>query len=412
MVDGAPSLDELDRRERAALRSLLIGATEVAGRGGDRRRLQRLLSEAPIHALPQAAAMHRVSGSVLRGIEGLTGVPSDVSARLAALGQQSSLHHLLITGALARIGRALDDIDVSWIAMKGPVVASLLYPEAGDRSYGDLDVLVERRGFPRAVRALETLGYRHVIRNWSLAERVLAGQIKMTRESVDVDLHWHLQYSRHDRRQFALTPSAMLGRARRVDLVGVNAPTFDPVDTLLTLAFHAARSEGHCLVWLKDVERAVAVDDPDLDQLVRRCNEHRCAPPVGIILHRSRVLLDAPIPREIIRALTPAPLLAAERVAGAVSHPIQLHRRTTLTRSFTRSAKSSTRASAALIPTRMANRVRELARPRPENETDDQFEKMSYLAAVAGHDPRDDPTADAIQAGPPQPQPPVQAPAE
>jgi hypothetical protein len=262
------------------------------------------------------------------------------------------------------------------------------------------------------VRALETLGYRHVIRNWSLAERVLAGQIKMTRESVDVDLHWHLQYSRQDRCQFALTPGAMLGRARRVDLAGVNAPTFDPVDTLLTLAFHAARSEGHCLVWLKDVERAVTVDEPDLDELVRRCNQHRCAPPVGLILDRSRVLLDAPIPKEIIRTLTPLPLLAAERVAGAISHPIQLHRRTTLTRSFTRSAKSSARASVALIPTRAANRIRELSRPQPENETDDQREKMSYLAAVAGTELHDDPTTDAIEAGSPRPEPPVQAPAE
>ena len=389
MPSDATNLDQLDRRERAALRSLLIEATAAPGRGADRARLEQLARDAPIEALSQAAALHRVSGSVLRGIEGLRGIPDDVLGNLAALRQQSALHHLLITGVLAEVGHAFDETDLAWIAMKGPVVASLLYPEAGDRSYSDLDLLVEKRHFPTAVRTLEALGYQHAIRNWSLAESMLAGQIKMTRESVDVDLHWHLHYSTRDRRQFALRPGAMIRRARRVDLAGVSAPTFDPVDTLLTLAFHAARSEGHCLVWLKDVERAVAVDGPDLDELVRRCDEQRCAPPVGIILDRSRALLGAPIPEEIIGALTPATLLAAERVARAVNHPIQLHRRMTLTRSMTRSAKSSTRASLTLVPTRAAKRLRELARQQPENETDDPREKMSYLAAVEAseHEP-------------------------
>ena len=34
--------------------------------------------------------------------------------------------------------------------------------------------------------------------------------------------------------------------------------TLDSVDTLLSLAFHAARSDGHRLVWSKDIERVVA----------------------------------------------------------------------------------------------------------------------------------------------------------
>jgi hypothetical protein len=385
--NGATKLDELDRREQAALRSLLIEATAAAGREADRARLEQLARDAPIEALPQAAALHRVSGSVLRGIDGLRGIPDDVLANLSALRQKATLHHLLITGVLAEVGHAFDETDLAWIAMKGPVAASLLYPEAGDRSYSDLDLLVEKRHFPTAVRTLEALGFQHAIRNWSLAESMLAGQIKMTRESVDVDLHWHVHYSTQDRRHFGLRPGAMIRRARRVDLAGVTAPTFDPVDTLLTLAFHAARSEGHCLVWLKDVERAVAVDGPDLDELVRRCDEQRCAPPVGLILDRSRALLGAPIPEEIIRSLTPATLLAAERVARAVNHPIQLHRRMTLTRSMTRSARSSTRASLTLVPTRAANRLRELARQQPENETDDPREKMSYLAAVEASEP-------------------------
>ena len=203
--------------------------------------------------------------------------------------------------------------------MKGPVVAALLYPDVGDRSYGDLDLLVDRRDFPQAMRVLEELGYQHAIHNWALAEEMLAGQVGMSSPAVTVDLHWHLHYSREDRRPFAVDPEAMIERTRLVDVSGVTTPTLDPVDTLLTLAFHAARSDGHRLVWLKDIERAVAVEQPDLDELVRRCRAYRCAPPVGVMLGRARSLLDADVPDEIMRALVPMTLRAADRVDRARS---------------------------------------------------------------------------------------------
>ena len=140
-------------------------------------------------------------------------------------------------------------------------------------------------------------------------------------------------------------------------------PTLDPVDTLLTLAFHAARSDGHRLVWLKDVERAVAVEEPDLDELVRRCRAARCAPPVGLILSRARSLLDAEIPAEIIRAMTPIPLRAADRIASGLRHPVQLHERGTATRIYTRSVRSSTLATLYAVPERGARVMRRFLRP-------------------------------------------------
>ena len=69
------------------------------------------------------------------------------------------------------------------------------------------------------------------------------------------------------------------------------------------LALHAAREGCHRLVWLKDIELAVAVGQPDLDELVRRAVAARCAPAVGIALARSKWMLGADVPDEIITAL-------------------------------------------------------------------------------------------------------------
>ena len=383
MNGGTTGLDTLTRADRAALRAVLIRATAAAGRTDARNELGPLVEAAPMHALPAAANLHRVSGTVLRGLEGVAGVPDSVRADLAARRAQSALHHLRVVGALSQIARAFDEAGLTWVAMKGPVVAALLYPDVGDRTYGDLDLLLDRRDFAKGMQLLEELGYEHCIHNWALAERMLAGQVSLTSPLVSIDLHWHLHYSHEDRRPFAIDPEAMTGRARRVIVSGVNVPTFDPVDTLLMLAFHAARSDGHRLVWHKDVERAIAVDQPDFDELVRRCRVERCAPPVGLILARTRALLDAEVPDEIIRALTPRSLRLADRLASGVGHPVQLHERGTTTRWFTRSVRSSLGATLYAIPERGARALYRFLRPPGVNESDDANEKASYLQAVS-----------------------------
>ncbi|HEX2782460.1 MAG TPA: nucleotidyltransferase family protein [Ilumatobacteraceae bacterium] len=383
MNGGTVGLDTLTRAERTALRAVLIRATAAAGRADARDELRPLVDAAPMHALPAAAGLHRVAGTVLRGLDGVTGVPDNVRAELGVRRTQSALHHLRVVGALSQIARVFDEAELSWVVMKGPVVAGLFYPDVGDRTYGDLDLLLDRRDFALGMQLLEDLGYEHGIHNWALAERMLAGQVSLTSPLVSIDLHWHLHYSHEDRRPFAIDPEAMVGRARRVVVSGVNVPTLDPVDTLLMLAFHAARSDGHRLVWHKDVERALAVEQPDLDELVRRCRSARCAPPVGLILARARGLLDAEFPDEIIHALTPVSLRVADRVASGFGPSVQLHDRSTPSRVYTRSVRSSLAATLYAVPERGARLLRRFLRPPRVNESDDAEEKASYLQAVS-----------------------------
>ena len=343
--------------------------------------LARLVGAAPIEALPAVAALHRLGGAVSGSLDGVEGVPDHVAAQLDALRQRASLHNLLITGTLDEIKRRFDEGSVRWVVMKGPVVARL-YPQMGDRSYADLDLLVDRRDYPTAMQILESIGLQHVIRNWALAEEMLAGQVEMVGRGVRVDLHWHLHYAHEDRTFYKIDPEAMIERRRTVTVSGVQAPTLDPTDTVIKLAFHAARSDGHRLMWFKDIERAVSVDRPDFDELIERCCAYRCAPPVGLMLERARTMLDAPIPSEVIRELTPPSLSVANRLVAAVVDPVQFDERPTITRAFTRSVRSSAMASITAVPARALRTLRRRVSPPAENETDDPNEKASYLDAV------------------------------
>ncbi len=391
MTGDMSRLDELTRAEKRSLRDLLVQATIAAAHDADPTRcaaIERLVASAPIEALPAAARLHRLSGTVWRGLLPVTGVPDEVRKELGEARQVTAMRHLMMIAALSEVTRAFRDADLSWVVMKGPVVAARLYPEVGDRTYNDLDLLVHRRDYPAAMTILEKLGYQHLIHNWALAEQMLAGQAEMARGPIHIDLHWHVHYSRQDRRADRIDPRPMLARRRLVDVSSIEIPTLDPIDTLQMLCLHAARSDGHRLLWLKDVERALAVERPDLDEVVRRCRDHDVAASVGLVLARTRTILGADVPDRIVDALLPRSLRLLDRAVCALSPPIQLHEDPTLARAFTRSVRPTLRATLTQTPGRVARRLQRRLWPPPENETDDMAEKRAYLEAVAGETSR------------------------
>jgi hypothetical protein len=382
-VVPSPQAALVARSERRALRDLLLAATASAGRNVVDPRLGRLVTEAPIDVLPAAAALHRVSGCVHKALCGVTGVPDHVMDALAAARTTAARVHLGFSGALVQIGQAWSDAGIPWVVIKGPVLSSVLYGDPGLRSYGDLDLLVARHSLADAVAVLEDLGYEHLIKNWPLAQWYVASEFVMSRGPVEVDLHWHLVYAHYDRRYFDIDPQVMLERARSVVVAGRPVTTFDKEDTLLHLALHASRAGAHRLIWFKDIERSLAVDEPDLDELVRRARAFRCGPSVGLALGRAKALLGAEVPDELVDSLLGRSLACIERTVTRLSSPIGFDEDDTFARFVARSMRSDLRSSLADIGRRSLRSARR-AVPRRPHETSDQLEKEAFFRAVVG----------------------------
>ena len=136
------------------------------------------------------------------------------------------------------------------------------------------------------------------------------------------------------------------------------------------------------MLWLKDIERSLAVDEPDLDELVRRCRRYRCAAPVGLMLNRSRILLGAEVPDEIIGALLPSSLRSVDGLLGRLRPRVRLDERETAARWLSRSARESLPATFAAVPERARRSTLRRLRPPPANETDDPEEKSGFLRSV------------------------------
>jgi hypothetical protein len=66
---------------------------------------------------------------------------------------------LTVDRTLVELAGAFEGAGVELVALKGPVLAHLAYPDPTWRSYGDLDLLVRTEAWPAACEVLEAEGY-------------------------------------------------------------------------------------------------------------------------------------------------------------------------------------------------------------------------------------------------------------
>jgi Uncharacterised nucleotidyltransferase len=71
---------------------------------------------------------------------------------------RDAVANIMIDRLTAEVAGAFDDAGIDFLVMKGPVIASWLYP-AEVRPYGDSDILVPRRDWERAAAVLQRLGF-------------------------------------------------------------------------------------------------------------------------------------------------------------------------------------------------------------------------------------------------------------
>jgi hypothetical protein len=261
-------------------------------------------------ALQAAGFVHRISPAVYVHLQQAGDAPAELLEPMLWQYRAQLARHLQVLTDLAHLATTLGDAGIAWAAMKGPVLAERLWSRPDLRMYFDLDILVDRRSFGDAIEVLVDAGSEMVDQNWSLIEQQTRAEVSMRLPNgAKLDLHWHLVNDRRQRSQFRFPIAEMLSRSVKAELGGTTAVTLDPADTLLHLAYHTAHSGAHCLMWLKDVERATA--DPDLDwaRTLHRARVYGVALPLAIVLARTARVIG-------FEVVPPAAALAPARRSG------------------------------------------------------------------------------------------------
>jgi hypothetical protein len=249
------------------------------------------------------AAYHGVSGLLYEWLREGPPLPAALADALKARFSDAVRRHMLATAELTKVAGALEARRVPWAAVKGPVLVESLYEgRPGRRGYFDIDVLVDPAAFGEAVAALDELGASLLDRNWRMLRRDLRGEVLYRLPSgTPLDLHWQLVNMY--RLRMRVDTAGILRRAGPVRLATRPVPTLDPADGTAYLALHAALSGGDRLLWLKDIERAVSVWQPEWETVIERARAWRVAPAVGLMLARSRDVLGAAIPDQVTAGL-------------------------------------------------------------------------------------------------------------
>jgi hypothetical protein len=247
-------------------------------------------------------------------------VPNSTFNLLRSTYYQTLARNTLMYQELERILKALDEVGIPVIVLKGAALAATVYEDIGLRPMGDLDLLVSREDLASAAQIMAALGYKEVI---SLKDReidwIVAHELQFKAESLNnitVEVHWGLIAGDSDWRspasldwfweqttRFRLPSVIVAQEAYRIDtsgdyLVGNN---YGGQGLILTPSAHIVYSAAHMMlqhggakaqsVWFFDLHQLITYyrESLDWDTLLGRASEYEWEPALSsalINIHR------------------------------------------------------------------------------------------------------------------------------
>jgi hypothetical protein len=165
--------------------------------------------------------------------------------------QRSLLRNLLFTSELLGLLKCFDAAGIPAVPFKGPVLALLAYGSLAHRDMCDLDIVIRRRDFTKALVVLEHRGYgssvqlhdARIVRAY-LARKYAHSAIHPN--GTVVDLHWQIIPTRVP----VQLDDQLWERLESVQLAGIAVPSFSKEDLLLLLCVHGAKHYWRRLEWL------------------------------------------------------------------------------------------------------------------------------------------------------------------
>jgi hypothetical protein len=215
--------------------------------------------------LVDAALHHRVAGYLVRAARnGQLRLPAVEQERLDGSTSGSALYAAILRHQLGQISETLADAcGTPPLALKGPVLAELFYPERQLRPYFDLDLLIPRFALDRASAALEARGFERVVEfRPGYAERY-GHDVHLRRtiadHRIDVELHWRVG---DDPVGLSLSHERLYPDAELVDIDAATVAVPAAAAHLLVLAVHLLSDREKRLCWINDVALVARSLDP------------------------------------------------------------------------------------------------------------------------------------------------------
>ena len=239
-------------------------------------------------------------------------VPNSIQMVLDARHKSHVHESLLYSGELLRLLELFTAQQIPIAVFKGPVLAQSVYGDPCLRDFGDLDFLVNAADVNKSETLLVNAGYDPTCADEDFRSTFLGYQCEYTyrhrRTGIILDLHWRLPAKGGDEIWSRLTSQPIFGRL---------VPTFGRDDLILFLAVHGTKDGWSCLKHVCDFTEALRTyGDIDWTTIVAMAKQSRSIRPLLLAILLASRLLDAPVPKDLLRKAQKNSALTALAVAA------------------------------------------------------------------------------------------------
>jgi len=251
--------------------------------------------------LIQIAQRHGVTPLVYRSLQASCpeAVPPPVLTHLRRQCALTALHNQFLSQELLTLLTLLATQGVRALPYKGPVLAATAYGDTALRQFGDLDLLIDKKDFPKAKALLIAQGYQTEVAsteddNYLQAEYHL-GFVRAD-DLVHVEVHWEVAWRYW---AYPLEFERLWARTVSVAFEGGMVASLRPEDGLLILCIHGGKHQWERLLWICDIAESVRAHQLDWRQLLQQAQTGGSKRTLLLGLFLAQDLLGTELPAEV-----------------------------------------------------------------------------------------------------------------
>lgn len=228
-------------------------------------------------------------------------IPQEISDELQNRAQNCILHNLNFNAQLFKLAGILNQNNVEFLSYKGATLAQLAYGDSSLRQFGDLDILIRKKDFPKVKELILENGGSCA---WNVSEKQEKAVLKYYYEfpfgfgknPVLVEIHWAFMESFFG---FDYNIEEVFQRRQTVSIHGKDIPTLSNEDLLIILCVHGSKHFWKRLSWICDVGKLVERQTIRWDLVIELAKKNGCLRMLFLGLFLSADLLKINLPSEI-----------------------------------------------------------------------------------------------------------------
>ncbi len=247
---------------------------------------------------------HRLVPLVFQRLKHFTNhLPPSIFDDLQIRAKNCLLKNLKFSSHLFKISDLFEQNKIEFLSYKGATLAQIAYGDCSLRQFGDLDILIHKKDFPKVKKILlENSGSFA----WNLSDKQEKAVLKYYYEfpfkfgknPVLVEVHWAFMELFFG---FDYKIQDVFRRQRNVEIRGRNLRTLSNEDLLIVLCVHGSKHFWKRLSWICDVGKLVQTQQIEWKILLNLAEQNGCLRMLLLGLLLADDFLSISLPVEVRR---------------------------------------------------------------------------------------------------------------